>query len=410
MHKYRVLSLLAVCALISSCQTPSVSLSEESTSVSDPSIDTSDTSPSISYIDDSTVSVDPSDTPLEIYVMEMINYYGDSIYMKYGDYDILIDAGWATDGTRINTFLKGKMSDDTIDLLIATHPHSDHVAGISNAVSGLKVKTILDYGVSEGTSSYLNKRNSLVSSGTTWIKYYNAIYKQNGANNRYILAGDLKLTILDSGDWNQNGTYIYSDNATSVATLFSLRDFTFLTMGDCTGDCEHYMVNNEPLLPRNVSMFKMDHHGSSSTEGSYDGSEGSGSGKYQTNSSEFLNYINPKTVVVSASRPLDYSKASSGQAQDYSVNKTCDGAHPSSYALHRVYSTPSISQSKNVYWNMYAGTMCFSSDGRDIALPMSGLGPKLGYYENASASEKVSGENNLRLHETKIWLMRGYYM
>lgn len=411
MNKYKCLSILAMCALLGSCNTAtSTSQSIENVSVSSSSDDTSDAGISISYIDDSTVSVDPSDTNLEIYVMEMINYYGDSIYMKYGDYDILIDAGWATDGTRINAFLKSKMDDDTLDLLIATHPHGDHIAGIANAVNGLAVTTILDYGTSEGTSSYINKRNNLVSFGTTWIKYYNAIYEQNGASNQYMLAGNLKLTILNSGDWNRNGTYIYSDNATSVATLFSLGDFTFLTMGDCTGDCEHYLVNNEPLLPRNVSMFKMDHHGSSSIEGSYENSEGSGSGQYHTNSSEFLNYINPKTVVISASRPLDYSMASSGQTQDYSVNKTCEGSHPNSSALHRIYSLPNISESKNVYWNMYTGTMCFFSDGQDIALPMNGLGPELGYYESNSATEKVTGENNLRLHQTKIWTMRGYYM
>ena len=158
-------------------------------------------------------------------------------------------------------------------------------------------------------------------------------------------------------------------------------------------------------------MFKLDHHGSTTKEGSYANSESSGSGNYMTNSQEFLNYVNPKAVFISASRPLDYSTASSGGVQDTaSTNKTCEGAHPAAATLKRVYSLANISVSKNVYWNMYAGTMQFVSYGQDIALEMKGAGPQCGYYASESDTSIVTGENNMRLHETKIWQLRGYSM
>ena len=85
--------------------------------------------------------------PLEIYILEMCGIYGDSIYLKQGDVDVLIDAGWDTDGEYVRDFVDAYCEDGTLDLLVATHPHGDHVGGMSLALSNVEnVANIIDYG------------------------------------------------------------------------------------------------------------------------------------------------------------------------------------------------------------------------------------------------------------------------
>ena len=45
------------------------------------------------------------DEPIEVYFFEMQHIYADSIFIKKGNVEVLIDAGWAYDGEYINTLL-----------------------------------------------------------------------------------------------------------------------------------------------------------------------------------------------------------------------------------------------------------------------------------------------------------------
>ena len=94
------------------------------------------------------------DSPLEIYVLEMCGIYGDSIYIQQGDVDILIDAGWDTDGEYVRDFVDEYLEDDVLDLLVATHPHGDHVGGMATALTNVEnITNIIDYGTFASTPS-----------------------------------------------------------------------------------------------------------------------------------------------------------------------------------------------------------------------------------------------------------------
>jgi len=54
----------------------------------------------------------------------------DSIYIQLpGNNDILIDGGNTADGSTVVNYLR-KQNVDDIELLIATHPHEDHIGGL----------------------------------------------------------------------------------------------------------------------------------------------------------------------------------------------------------------------------------------------------------------------------------------
>ena len=331
--------------------------------------------------------------PLEIYILEMCGIYGDSIYLKQGDVDILIDAGWDTDGEYVRDFVDSYCTDGTLDLLVATHPHGDHVGGMSLALSNVEnVANIIDYGTfatapsggENGLGAYEKLKKEYIEDGAKYTAAYTAV---NGGQKVLSFNEDFSVEVMNTGNYYTDGVASTADpNGHSVSLLFKYKDFTFLTQGDATTDEEEGLLKNEEMPE--VTMYKASHHGS-----------------HGSNSQAFLNKINPKEVVISASRALSYQNRTNKE-----VNKLATSGHPADEAIGRIYNTPNIKENKNVYWNMYAGTMKFTTEGANEAVALEGFGPeRLGYYEQINGEYvKVTGEENLRFHETKVFKARGY--
>lgn len=68
---------------------------------------------------------------------------GDSSLILFRDTVILIDAGDVDMGERVVSDLK-KLGADHIDLLVATHPHSDHIGGMPDVLAAFPVGEVLD--------------------------------------------------------------------------------------------------------------------------------------------------------------------------------------------------------------------------------------------------------------------------
>ena len=94
--------------------------------------------------------------------------------------------------------------------------------------------------------------------------------------------------------------------------------------------------------------------------------------------------------------------------------------HPAAAAIERIYKAPNISQNLNVYWNAVNGTMKFTSYGENDFI-FTGSKTMKGYYDLSLTNgkpvwndelkdfeNKVSGEENYKLHETRVFQFRGY--
>ena len=90
---------------------------------------------------------------LQIHFMELGNKYtGDSIYIKAGDTDILIDAGSRTDSTdTTSAYINQYCTDGVLEYVIATHADQDHIAGFAGSKNSpsmferYEIGTIIDF-------------------------------------------------------------------------------------------------------------------------------------------------------------------------------------------------------------------------------------------------------------------------
>ena len=67
---------------------------------------------------------------------------GDSILIRSDGHNILIDAGENDKGRTVVSYLEA-LGVDSLDLVIGTHPHSDHIGGLDVVISEIDVKQVL---------------------------------------------------------------------------------------------------------------------------------------------------------------------------------------------------------------------------------------------------------------------------
>ena len=218
---------------------------------------------------------------LEIHFMMLGNKYnGDSIYIKAGETDILVDAGSrASSATTIVSYLEQYVTDDKLEYVIATHADQDHIAAFPNIFKEFSVDTVIDFPLTNKTSAtynnYRNAVNDLVANGT---KHYTALecYKnENGASKVIELAAGIELEFLYNVYYEEKTN---DENEYSVCFILRRDNDSFLLTGDLERYGEEYLVKKNEL--EEVFLFKAGHHGSKTS-----------------NTLALLNVIKPKVVV-----------------------------------------------------------------------------------------------------------------
>lgn len=89
---------------------------------------------------------------------------GDSAYIKVNDFDILIDAGPRSDVDSLMEQLEKKNIDD-FEMIIATHPHEDHIGGMTKVFERYDVKSFYMPKVTHTTKTFENMINAVANEG-----------------------------------------------------------------------------------------------------------------------------------------------------------------------------------------------------------------------------------------------------
>lgn len=218
---------------------------------------------------------------------------GDSVYIKAGDNDILIDAG-STKGsaTAIKNYVDRFCEDGVLEYVIATHSDSDHIAaftGDNGIFAYYKCEVIIDFPLtnkgrtdemSDLYLEYISRRDAEVTNdGAVHYTALECWDEQNGAKKEYQLTDSVTMQILYNYYYENDSN---DENNYSVCTMFTHGSRNFLFTGDLEKDGEKKLVEYYGNSLPQVDFFKAGHHGSA------------------TSSNEvLLNKIQPKICVIS---------------------------------------------------------------------------------------------------------------
>jgi len=193
---------------------------------------------------------------------------GDAILIQQDDFQILVDGG---PDDRILYELAKKMpkNDKTIEVVVLTHPHEDHIRGLMNVLEGYVVERLL-----------LNRVESENKAYRYMLENYEEILMEvvKGDTVQY---KDILATVLFPFDEERE---VYANlNNESVVLLVEVYDYGVLLMGDGEVELEQRLLENLDI--ENIHILKAGHHCS------------------KTSSSEmFLRKVNPTTAICSCGR------------------------------------------------------------------------------------------------------------
>ncbi len=201
---------------------------------------------------------------------------GDSTLIVTGDKTVLIDSGETEYDGVVKEYIKN-LGITKIDIVIGSHPHSDHIGSMSKVVDGVDVGEII-----------LPKMTKDMIPAT---KCYNDLLESADKKNikvRFVRAGErLKISedcIIDIlapvSDYDDLNNY-------SITCKLVHGENSFLFTGDIETSAEHDIVESGANL--SVDVLKVPHHGSA-TSSSY----------------KFLKEVRPTYAVFHVGSPNDY--------------------------------------------------------------------------------------------------------
>lgn len=172
---------------------------------------------------------------------------GDSILIRTPAKSVLIDA--SEDSADVKTKLRA-LGVQGLDLVVATHPHADHIGGMDDVVQAFPIKLYTDNGLPHTTVTYSRLMADIESKSIP--------YRAATAGTVYNLDLGAKLEVLFPTGSPLSGTR--SDlNANSVVTRLTYKNDCFLFVGDSEEPTEQALLSRG-LTPCNV--LKVAHHGS----------------------------------------------------------------------------------------------------------------------------------------------------
>lgn len=165
---------------------------------------------------------------------------GDAVVIRSEGKVALVDAGRSS---AVVAQLRA-MEIDTIDLLVASHNHADHIGGILGVLGAFVVRYYVDNGVPHTTATYQRTIEGLEATA--------AVYLQPTA--RRITLGSATLRLLPPP------SALGGQNNSSVGVLVQFGQFHALFTGDSEQSELEYWLKRDSIPA--VQVLKVAHHGS----------------------------------------------------------------------------------------------------------------------------------------------------
>lgn len=233
---------------------------------------------------------------------------GDSILLQAGAQNILIDAGDRASGARVVAYLRAQ-GVRKIDLLIATHPHADHIGGLEEVFQQMPVARIIDSGQVHTTQTFLNYLRTIDDKNIPF---------ETPAGQIIELAANVELRVI--------GPLRAYDNLNdgSVVVMVRAGTVSLLLTGDMESDAERDLLQAGGL---SATVLKVGHHGSNTSS-----------------TTDFLQAVRPRVAIISVGADNSFG-------------------HPSPAALARLREVGA-----DIYRTDRHGTIVLRTDGETFSI------------------------------------------
>ena len=225
----------------------------------------------------------------------------------------LVDAGPSRSGPAVVDFLR-RRGVSRLDLLILTHPHSDHIGGAQAVLDAIPVEHVLDSGCNEG--SPLQERT------LRRIAEKRIPYKVAQGGQVFRLGAYATIEIL-LPPRNPLTTDASSANNSCIAARVSFGRVGFLLLSDIESEAEEQLISGAGA-PK-CDVLKVAHHGG-----------------YRSTSNELLRLAQPQYAVISVGAGNEYG-------------------HPHRETLRRLRAAGAVVERTDKLGTVYVAT-----DGRSI--------------------------------------------
>ena len=185
---------------------------------------------------------------------------------------ILIDGGPISSGPGLVSYLKNN-NISKINIMVATHPHADHIGGLINVLNNFEVDNIIDSGVSHTTNTYMNYLRTLQSKDINFVNW--------DVGQSFDVGNDITMKII--GPTSKSSDL----NNCSIVILLSYKDSRFLFTGDAESGEEAKILKAGYEV--NADVLKVGHHGSSTSC-----------------CDNFLNAVKPSVAIISCGAANSY--------------------------------------------------------------------------------------------------------
>jgi len=198
---------------------------------------------------------------------------GDSCLLQVDGKTMLVDAGPYEVGLKITEWLKAR-NISYLDVVVATHPHSDHIGGMPAVLRQVKTGVFIDAGDTHTTPSY----EVLLKT----IEKYQIPYRVVHEGDQIDLGPGVSIRVLNpetttSGDLNDN----------SIVLEITSGSRKFLFMGDAGISVEDRLLTEGKDLK--ADLLKVGHHGSRHSSGR-----------------RFIEAVSPEIAIISLAAGNDY--------------------------------------------------------------------------------------------------------
>ncbi|NPV92419.1 MAG: MBL fold metallo-hydrolase [Firmicutes bacterium] len=223
-------------------------------------------------------SGEPAPTPQQIPAQLMLHVIdvdqGDSMLLQFpGGETMLVDAGTTGHGREVVSYLKSQ-GVKRIDYLVATHPHEDHIGGMSQVVREFEIGRIFMPRKTTNTSSFERLLLAVRDKGLKIDTARAGVSVVDQGELKVVFLAPVKDSYEEINEWSAVLRIQYGSTA-------------FLLTGDAQDMSEKDMMAARANLQADV--LKVGHHGS-----------------HTSSSLSFLKAVSPKYAAISCGKGNDY--------------------------------------------------------------------------------------------------------